>query len=163
MRVPKQSDLTDPIKGGKRMYRNFLLVDKSILPDYYEKVIEARALLSSGKIKDVSEAVKQVGISRSTYYKYKDYIYMPNTDSESQKAVISFTLSHRTGILGEVLQVFSEYGANILTITQNPPIHDHAHVVVSLDISHLLLEADALMKKLCAIDGVFGAKVISIE
>lgn len=44
------------------MYQNFLLVDKSILPDYYEKVIEARALLSSGKIKDVSEAVKQVGI-----------------------------------------------------------------------------------------------------
>lgn len=145
------------------MYQNFLLVDKSILPDYYEKVIEARALLSSGKIKDVSEAVKQVGISRSTYYKYKDYIYEPSADSECRKSVVSFTLPHRPGVLGEVLQIFSEYGANILTITQNPPIHECAHVVVSLDISHLLLSADSLMEKICAIDGVFGAKIISIE
>ena len=145
------------------MYQNFLLVDKSILPDYYEKVIKARALLSSGKIKDVSEAVKMVGISRSTYYKYKDYIYVPGDDPECRKAVISFTLPHRAGSLSEVLGILSESGANILTITQNPPIHSHAHVVVSLDISRLSLDADALIAKISAIDGVFGAKVISIK
>ena len=54
------------------MLSKYLLVDKAILPAYYEKVIEAKALLSSGRVKDVSEAVKEVGISRSTYYKYKD-------------------------------------------------------------------------------------------
>ncbi len=145
------------------MYKNFLLVDKSILPDYYEKVIEARALLSSGKIKDVSEAVKKVGISRSTYYKYKDYVFALNPDLECRKAVISFTLSHKTGILSEVLGVFSECGTNILTISQNPPINSQAHVVISLDISHLILDADALIGKLSDIDGVFGARLISIE
>ena len=33
------------------MEKKYLLVDKSILPDYYEKVIEARAILASGKVK----------------------------------------------------------------------------------------------------------------
>ena len=52
------------------MGSKYLVVDKSILPGYYEKVEEARKLLESGKVKDVSQAAKQVGISRSTYYKY---------------------------------------------------------------------------------------------
>ena len=77
------------------MEHKYLLVDKSILPDYYEKVIEARAILASGKVKDVSEAVKTVGISRSTYYKYKDYIFALNSDTTCHKAILSFTLSHR--------------------------------------------------------------------
>ena len=56
------------------MGSKYLVVDKSILPGYYEKVVEARKLLESGKVKDVSQAAKQVGISRSTYYKYRDYV-----------------------------------------------------------------------------------------
>ena len=51
------------------MLENYLIIHKDILPDYYEKVIEARRLVESGKVKDVSQAVKQVGISRRTYYK----------------------------------------------------------------------------------------------
>ena len=54
------------------MKGKYLIVDKAILPDYFEKVIEARTLLRDGKFQNVSEAVKEVGISRSTYYKYKD-------------------------------------------------------------------------------------------
>ena len=145
------------------MNSKYLLVDKKILPDYYEKVIEARTLLSSGKIKDVSEAVKEVGISRSTYYKYKDYIFTTNSDTEGRKAVISFTLSHKPGILSEVLGKLSDEGANILTITQNLPINSKAHVVMSLDVSRLKTEVEALIKDINSIDKVSGTKLISIE
>ena len=51
------------------MLDQYLIIHKSILPEYYEKVIEARRLIETGKIKDVSQAVREVGISRSTYYK----------------------------------------------------------------------------------------------
>ena len=54
------------------MLDNYLIIHKSILPDYYDKVLEVRRLLESGTVREVSQAVKQVGISRSTYYKYKD-------------------------------------------------------------------------------------------
>ena len=146
------------------MHSKYLLVDKSILPEYYEKVIEARSLLSSGKINDVSEAVKVVGISRSTYYKYKDYVFALNEDTGCRKAVISFTLSHKAGILGEVIGKLSELGANILTITQNMPINARAHVVVSLDISCLEVNRpEELISILNSVDGVTGTKLISIE
>ena len=141
----------------------YLLVDKRILPPYYEKVIEARTLLSSGKIKDVSEAVRLVGISRSTYYKYKDYIFTANSDTNGRRAVISFTLSHKPGLLSEVLSLLSEAQANILTITQNLPINSKAHVVMSLDVSNLTVDVDTLIKEINSINKVSGTKLISIE
>ena len=145
------------------MHSKYLLVDKSILPDCYEKVIEARNLVTSGKVRDVSEAVKQVGISRSTYYKYKDYVFMTNTDTECRKAVISFSLSHKAGLLGEVLGVLSGVGANILTITQNMPVNSRAHVVLSIDISHMTYDMDTTIITLNRMDGVSNTKLIAIE
>lgn len=145
------------------MQSKYLLVDKSILPECYERVIEARNLVTSGKVKDVSEAVKQVGISRSTYYKYKDYVFLTNTDTECRKAVISFSLSHKAGLLGEVLGVLSTIGANILTITQNMPVNSRAHVVLSIDISHMTYDMDTTIITLNRMDGVSNTKLIAIE
>lgn len=142
---------------------SYLLIDKMILPDYYQKVIDARALLTSGRVKDVSEAVRQVGISRSTYYKYKDYVFAPNTDMEGRKAILSFSLSHKAGVLGDVLKVIAENGANILTITQNLPINSRAHVVVTLDISHMTSELDELIRAINDVNGASGVKRISVE
>lgn len=141
----------------------YLLVDKEILPSYYEKVIEARSLLSSGKVKDVSEAAKLVGISRSTYYKYKDYVFATNSDINGRKAIISFTLAHKPGILSEVLSILSLNGANILTITQNLPVNSKAHVVMTIDVTALKQDLTPLLKELNNINGVSGTKLISVE
>ena len=145
------------------MQSKYLLVDKTILPDCFEKVIEARNLVTSGRVKDVSEAVKTVGISRSTYYKYKDYVFVTNTDTECRKAVISFSLSHKAGVLGEVLGVLSKLKANILTITQNMPVNSRAHVVLSMDISHMTCDIDTTIITLNRMDGVSNTKLIAIE
>ena len=145
------------------MLSKYLLVDKAILPAYYEKVIEAKALLNSGRVKDVSEAVKQVGISRSTYYKYKDYVFPIGSNAEERKAVVSMTLSHKAGLLGEVLGELSTQGVNILTINQNPPVNSRAHVVISMDISKVTGDSDSLIKSLSDISGVSHVKLIAIE
>ena len=145
------------------MQSKYLLVDKCILPDCFEKVIEARSLITSGKVKDVSEAVKIVGISRSTYYKYKDYVFVTNSDTECRKAVISLTLSHKAGVLGVVLGTLSGVGANILTITQNLPVNSRAHVVLSMDISHMTCDMDTIISTLNKTDGVSNTKLIAIE
>ena len=44
------------------MLENYLIIHKSILPEYYEKVLEVRHLMESGKVRDVSQAVKEVGM-----------------------------------------------------------------------------------------------------
>ena len=119
------------------MLEHYLIVHKSVLPDYFEKVVEARRLIESGKAPDVSSAVKMAGISRSTFYKYKDYILEPSAMSDGRKAVLSVMLVHETGVLSALLARVSEAGCNVLTITQSLPIHDRAGVTFSLDISEM--------------------------
>lgn len=145
------------------MQSNYLIVDRRILPDYYEKVVQARDMLREGRVKEVSEAVKLVGISRSTYYKYKDYIFAPSNETACKKAVFAFMLSHQQGVLSEVLNKFSELGANILTITQSLPIHGNANVVISVDMTNMTTPPDGIMEQLMSLRGVRSSKLIAIE
>lgn len=145
------------------MKSKYLLVDKEILPECYLKVMEAKELLLSGKAKDITEASKIIGIARSTYYKYKDYVFLPNADTECRKAVISFSLYHKSGILSEVLNKLSEKGANILTITQNLPVNQRANVVISMDVSHVVGDINVLLEELGSMDGVTSTKLLAIE
>ena len=74
------------------MIEKYLIINKKVLPDYFEKVVDAKNLVEHGF--DVSSAVKKVGISRSTYYKYKDYVFTPNEDTtRGKRAIISLLLS----------------------------------------------------------------------
>ena len=145
------------------MSSNYLIVDKKILPAYFEKVIEARLLLESGEVREVNTAVKRVGISRSTYYKYKDYIFAPDESASGRHAVLSLMLSHETGILSTVLNQFSECGANILTITQSLPIQQKASVTLSLDVGALVLPLNEMLEKIGRVHGVESIRLVAIE
>ena len=145
------------------MLSNYLIVHKSILPEYYEKVLECRRLMESGKVREVSQAVKQVGISRSTYYKYKDYIFEPSDLTGARKAVFSMMLDHTPGVLSALLKRISEFNASVLTIAQSPPIHDKASVTVSLDVTNLGGSIDALTKSLEELPGLDNLRLLAIE
>ena len=141
----------------------FYIVDAAIMPDVLDKVIEARGMLESGMVRQVSEAVKRVGISRGTYYKYKDYVCPATQGREERKAVISLMLHHKKGILSETLNCLSEVNANILTINQNIPIHDWASVVISFDFSEMQISLDELMGTLRTIKGLTNVQLIAVE
>ena len=145
------------------MLDQYLIIHKSILPEYYEKVLEARRLLEDGKLKDVSQAVRQVGISRSTYYKYKDKILEPSQLTVGRKASLMLQLNHRAGMLSRVLSAVSASNANILTITQSLPIHGKASIMLSIDLSQLRGGMDEMIDALNAIDGVEQVKLLALE
>ncbi len=145
------------------MLENYLIVHKSILPDYYEKVLQARKLMDSGKVREVSQAVKQVGISRSTYYKYKDYIFEPWDAAGERKAVLSMRLDHTPWVLSALLRVISESGASVLTITQSLPIHDMASVTLSLDLSGMTVSMAEMIGTLEQTSGVDNLRLLAVE
>ena len=145
------------------MLSDYLIVHRSILPDYYEKVLECRRLMESGKVREVSHAVRQVGISRSTYYKYKDCIFEPSDLTGSRKAVFSVMLDHSPGVLSSLLACISELDASVLTITQSLPIHDKASVTISLDISNVTDSMDSFFRRLSALPGLDNLRLIAIE
>lgn len=145
------------------MINDYLIIHKSILPDYYEKVIDARRFLETGQAKDVSHAVKVAGISRSTYYKYKDYILQPSEVNNGRIAVMSFMLSHEPGVLSSLLTKISDAGGSVLTITQSLPIHSQAEVTVSLDVSAIHASMEEFTRALGNTPGVENPKLLAIE
>ena len=145
------------------MKGDYLIVHKKILPVYYEKVLQARNLLESGAERDVSAAVRAVGISRSTYYKYKDYIYSPDSGEMGRKAVISMLLSHEIGVLSTALNKLSALGVSVLTISQNLPIRDVASVLMTLDVSQMIVSIEETTHILGQIPGVENVSLVALE
>ena len=145
------------------MLSDYLIVEKSALPDYFIKVVEARRLLESGACAQVIDAVHAVGISRSTYYKYKDKILEPSQLTVGRKASLMLQLSHEAGMLSRVLSAVSGCNANILTITQSLPIHGKASIMLSLDLSQLSRGIDELTGELSAIEGVENVRLLALE
>ena len=145
------------------MLSEYLIVEKSALPDYFIKVVEARRLLESGACAQVIDAVNAVGISRSTYYKYKDKVLEPSQLTVGRKASLMLQLSHEAGMLSRVLSAVSASRANILTITQSLPIHGKASIMLSLDLSQLSGTIDEMTAALTAIDGVENVRLLALE
>lgn len=145
------------------MLKDYLIVEKSALPEYFLKVVEARRLLESGVCQQVSNVCEQVGISRSTYYKYKDKVIEPSKLSVGRKAVLLMMLNHESGVLSKVLNRLSGFGANILTITQSLPIHDRASVTISMDISELNETIESVLLALEKTQGVEMLKLVAVE
>jgi len=141
----------------------YLIVSKEILPEVYDRVIEARNYINDGTAKGISEAVKMVGISRSTYYKYKDFVFSPSDNTTGRKAVIALMLRHKRGVLSEVLNILSSEKANIITMNQNIPINEKASVNISVDVSEMLISMDDLILKLKNNIEVISVKLLSIE
>ena len=145
------------------MLKDYLIVEKSALPDYFLKVVEARRLLESGVCQQVSGACEQVGISRSTYYKYKEKVIEPTRLTVGRKAVLLLMLDHESGVLSKVLNRLSGFAVNILTITQSLPIHDRASVTVSMDISELNDTLEAMLEALSQVTGVESLRLVAVE
>ena len=145
------------------MSRNLLLVDKKILPAFFEKVILVRQLIHGGEVKDISEACKRVSISRSTYYKYKDYVFLPEEIGPVRKAILSMLLDHQHGVLSDVLRCISDHEANVITITQTVPIREKASVIMTLDILGLNISIGEFLNELRDRNGVEKINLIDIE
>ncbi len=150
-------------EGMIAMLENYLIVHRSILPPHFEAVLRARRLLEEGKVKEVNRAVEQAGISRSTFYKYKDFILEPSALPDGRKAVFSLVLAHETGVLGALLMEISKSGCSVLTITQSLPIRGRASVTVSLDISGMAEDISGLIRRMEQVDGVENAHLVAVE
>ena len=113
------------------MKGNFLVVDKRVLPEVYEKVVDAKRLLKEGKVKDVTEAAKT--ISRSVYYKYKEAVFELAETGQGQKVTINMMIRDNKGVLSGILNYISEEGGSIITINQGIPMNKSANLSLTID------------------------------
>ncbi|MDD6659534.1 MAG: ACT domain-containing protein [Eubacteriales bacterium] len=133
---------------------NFYLINSNIMPDIYKKVIKAKSLLASGEAKNVAQASKMAGVSRSAYYKYKDAIFEYHGDDSSDTATINAKLKDNAGVLSSLMNELYKAGANVLSVNQSVPIHSVADVSVTVRIAEMTISKDELLKSVKEIDGV---------
>ena len=143
------------------MKNDFLIVHKSILPENLDAVIEARELIQNSN-KSVSEACKEVGISRSTFYKYKDYVFTPQQEL-GKRAIIGLKLENYKGVLSNTLNYIANHNCNILAINQEMPINNTAFVTITMDVIDLQISYDDFLGKIKELNGVRTAELIAIE
>lgn len=145
------------------MPNKFLIIDNSILPDIFEKVVKVKELLANGKVKDITEGVKTVGISRSTYYKYKDYVFAVSENLNTRKVIIALTLDHEPGTLSKILDKVAFYKGNILTINQEIPINNSANVNITFDMSSLNVELNEFLDEIRDMNHVIKLELVAMD
>lgn len=145
------------------MNGNFLVVDKRVLSDVYEKVVDAKRLLEEGKVKDVTEAAKTVNISRSVYYKYKDSVFELAEIDEGKKVTINMMIKDNKGVLSGILNYVSEEGGSIITINQGIPMNKRANLSLTIDISSLRGDLKTLIDDLLSLKDVEKVEFVAMQ
>ena len=144
----------------------FVLREKAV-PEVLLKVVEAKRLLDSGKVDSVQEATDAVGISRSSFYKYKDDIFPYHENQKGRTITMVIQLDDEPGLLSVVLKTISEFHANILTIHQSIPVNGIASLTISIDIfseqENMTGIVEEMVRSIEAVDGIHYAKILAKE
>jgi len=145
------------------MSGDYLVIDKRVLPDVYEKVLFAKKVLKDGKVKEITEAVKIAGISRSVYYKYKDFVFDFAETSEGRKITYNIIFKNEKGLLSNISNYISEQGGDILTINQGIPLNGYANLSITIDLSTVDGDIKTLTDGLLNIKNVEKVEFIGME
>lgn len=141
----------------------YFVVTKKAVPEVLLKVVEAKRLLESGKVLTIQDAVDQVGISRSSFYKYKDDIFPFHDNAQGKTITFSMQIDDEPGLLSDVLKSIAQFGANILTIHQSIPINGVAAVSVSVQVLKTTGDISDMLAEMENKKGVRGVKILAKE
>ncbi|TQR14815.1 ACT domain-containing protein [Psychrobacillus soli] len=141
--------------------QRFYLVREDVLTEAMQKTLEAKHLLQSGKVSSIWDAVKEVDLSRSAFYKYRDAVFPFHSIVQERILTVFLQLEDREGTLARLLQLVAGASINILTIHQTIPIQGRASVTLSLDVTAMTKELDEFLNEMKRLDFVESAEVIS--
>lgn len=167
----KQTDLsTVRISAvGKQDYyimgetAKYFVVKQKAVPEVLLKVVEAKRLLESEKVLTIQEAVDAVGISRSSFYKYKDDIFQFHDNSQGTTFTLTFQMDDEPGLLSDVLKIIAEFQANILTIHQSIPISGIASLSLSVQVLQTTGDISKMIERMEQQKGVHHVKILAKE
>ena len=141
----------------------YYVVKKRALPEVLLKVVEVNRLLETQKALSVQEAVERVGISRSSYYKYKEDIFPFHDSTQGKTITLACSMDDEPGLLSDVLKIVADFHANILTIHQTIPINGVASLSLSIQILDDDSDISEMVSKMEQSSGVHNVKVIGRE
>ena len=154
---------TEPaVKDMKEKTKYFVVREKAV-PEVLLKVVEAKRMLESKRVATVQEAAEKTGISRSSFYKYKDDIFPFHEETRGKTITFIIQMDDEPGLLSMVLQTIARFHGNILTIHQSIPINGVATLTLSVDILPGEGDAEAMVEDIEQKDGIHYLKILGRE
>lgn len=141
----------------------YFVVKERAVPEVLLKVVEAKRLLDSGKVQTVQEASEQTGISRSSFYKYKDDIFPFYDNAKGRTITIVTQMDDEQGLLADVLHVIAKYKANILTIHQSIPVNGVATLTTSVEVRANTRNVSEMIEEIEKQEGIHYVKILARE
>ena len=133
------------------------------MPEVLLKVVEAKKLLDTGRAHTINEAADRVGISRSSFYKYKDDIFQFHDNAQGTTITLTFQMEDEPGLLSDVLKIVAQFGANILTIHQSIPINGVASLSLSVQVLPTTGNVSEMLEAMERQKGVRNVKILAKE
>ena len=141
----------------------YYVVREKAVSEVLLKVVEAKRILDSEQVTTVQEATEQVGISRSSFYKYKDDIFPFHDQAKGRTVTFILQMDDKPGILSDILRTIAEFRGNILTIHQSIPISGVATLTLSVDILPGAGDAEAMVENIEQTEGIHYLKILGRE
>ncbi len=142
---------------------NYYIIKRKALPEVFLKVVQAKALIEKEKAMTVQDAVDYVGISRSSFYKYKDSIFPFYENGRGSVITFLVKIDDEPGLLSTVIQRISDYKANILTINQTIPVNGVANLSISIEILPSTGDIEELLNIIETYEGIHQVKILARE
>ena len=141
----------------------YFVVKQKAVPEVLLKVVEAKRLLESSKAITVQDATERVGISRSSFYKYKDDIFPLHDNSKGKSITFILQMDDEPGLLSLVLQTIAEYKGNVLTIHQTIPINGVASLTLTVDLLPITRDVSSMIEQIEGQPGIHYLKILAKE
>ena len=141
----------------------YFVVKQKAVPEVLLKVVEAKKLLESERAITVQEATDNVGISRSSFYKYKDDIFPFYDNTKGKTVTLVVQMDDEQGLLSDLLHVVAVYRANILTIHQSIPVNGVATLTLSVEIRENTENVSGMIEELENLNGIHYVKILARE
>lgn len=141
----------------------YFLVKNKAVPEVLLKVVEAKRLLDTQKLITVQEAAEAVGISRSSFYKYKDDIFPFHENSRGKTVTFMLQMEDKPGLLSRVLNQVAASHVNILTIHQSIPVNGIASLTLSVEILPESGDGAMMIDEIESLEGIHSLKILARE
>lgn len=141
----------------------YYVLKKKAVPEVLLKVVEAKRLLESERAISIQEATDQVGLSRSSFYKYKDDIFPFHDNARGKTITFVIQMDDETGLLSAILKQIAEYNANILTIHQTIPINGVATLTLSIEVPPDAKDLSEMISEIEGKKGIHYLKILARE
>ncbi len=141
------------------MKEEYYLINKKVLPSYFSQIIKVNKLVDEGMT--ITEACKKAKLSRSTYYKYKGFVFSYNEEIK-KKMLISIKYQVSNNIMSELIKIFKSFDIEIISFIKNDTVNGFNFLLITFNIS-IEFNIAELIYSINQIADVIETSILAIE